>query len=385
MKSMRLLRNVANRTFLVRIDSNVQIKGGRVKGESVMRLESVLPTIEWLQSRGAKVVLVGHRGRPDGVFDSDLSIAPVARYFSRELGCKVQLMRDFSEKTVANISKLKKGEVVMLENIRFHPEEERNGKQLSRWLSGIADVYINDAFGVCHRTHASVVGVAKLLPSYAGLRLMEEIRVLREILRVPTHPLVMVMGGVKVNTKMPVIDSMLAVSESVLLGGVLANKLYGFSLGRPVDVDGVSPVTIKKILRKSHVHLPYDVVVLNKRTKKVREVDLTLTTELPATYSIMDIGPRTAALYADMILMAKMVVWNGPMGLFEDPRFVGGTDAIVDAVARTKAKVVLGGGETLQAVKSAGCEDKVYWTSTGGGAMLAYLAGKRLPALDVLS
>lgn len=385
MKSINRLRQLHGKRVLMRIDSNVPVERGRVLSKGTIRLDASVPSIVYLTKLGARVILVGHRGRPAGKPEKDLSLKAVGRYLSRAVGRSISFVEGFDDAAAAKCAKLGDGEIALLENIRFHPGEDTKDAQFSKWLAGLADMYVNDAFGVSHRDTASMVGVAELLPAYAGLLMIKELKEMRKLIDAPKLPLVVVMGGVKAATKVPVITNLLDTADAVLLGGVLANKFYAVAQGRPTeDLDPKLRKEMKHLLKHDHVRLPHDVVVYHKKRKRVEIVDLRVSREHPAQYDIMDIGPKTRAHYCDIIKFARTVVWNGPLGLFEDKRYSDGTFHIAKCFAASSATTIAGGGETLQVVKQLHIDQQISFVSTGGGAMLSILAGYKLPAIDVL-
>ncbi len=385
MTSIHRLRQLHGKRVLMRIDANVPVKNGRVLSKGTIRLDKVVPSIVYLMKLGARLILVAHRGRPEGKKSKELSLKAVARYLEREVGRHIKFVEGFGGDAVESVGRLEDGEIAMLENIRFHLGEQKNDPKFAKWLAGLADIYVNDAFGVCHRETASMVGVAELLPAYAGLLLIEELKEMEKLVENPKHPFVIVMGGVKAKTKVPVIVNLLEKSEAVLLGGVLANKFLALAQDQPVDdLDPSLKKQMKKLLDHDHIRLPHDVVVYHKKRKRVETVDLRVSREHPSTYDIMDIGPKTRAHYCDLIKFAQTVVWNGPLGMFEDKRYAAGTTHIAKCFASSSAKTIAGGGETLQVVKGLHIDQQISFVSTGGGVMLSYLAGYDLPALQVL-
>jgi len=385
MISIHRLRQLHGKRVLLRIDANVPVSRGRVLSKGTIRLDEVVPTIIFLTKLGARLIVVAHRGRPEGKVDKDLSLKAAARYLEREVGRNVKFVDGFDDEVSEKCTKLQDGEIAMLENVRFHPGEDSNDPEFSKWLASLADIYVNDAFGVSHRSSASMVGVAGLLPSYAGLLMIEEVKEMEKLVKKPKHPFVIIMGGVKARTKVPVILNLLDKCDAILLGGVLANKFYSVAQDEPSDeIDSKLRKQMKGLLKHDHIRLPHDVVVYHKKRKRVEVVDLRVSREDPSTYTIMDIGPKTSAHYCDMVTFAKTVVWNGPLGMFEDKRYAKGTNEIARCFAGSSAKTIAGGGETLQVVKSLNIDQQISFLSTGGGAMLSYLAGKELPALTAL-
>ncbi len=383
---------VSGRRVLVRVDFNVPLGAGPGGGRAVadeMRIRAALPTIELLRERGAAVVLASHLGRPGGEVDPELSLRPVGERLAELLGTEVaQAPAVVGSEVEALAGGLGPGDVLLLENTRFEPGETENDAKLAASLAGLADLYVNDAFGAAHRAHASTEGVARLLPGYAGLLLEREVSELTRVVESPRRPLVVVLGGAKVSDKVAVIDRFLEVADRILIGGAMA---FGFfrAQGVPVGdslVEGVEQAA--EALAKSHgsdceLVLPVDLVLgreFDAGTER-RESD---GVEVPDGWMGLDIGPRTAALYADAIAAAGTVLWNGPMGAFELEPFAAGTRAVAEAVAKAPGTTVIGGGDSVAAIRKFGLEDEVDWLSTGGGASLELLEGKKLPGVEAL-
>lgn len=350
--------------MLLRADFNVPLEKGRVRDDS--RIRRTLPTIRWLLGRGAKVVVVTHLGRPQSA-DRSLSLAPVAKRLARLSGEKVYFVREpiFAAKEVVEGCPPKS--LILLENIRFYRGEEKNDIKFSRMLAGLADIFVNDAFAAAHRASASLVGVTKYLPAYAGFLLRDELTALDKIQKSRLRPLVVIVGGVKLKDKLPVIKKFLPKADLILTGGGVANtlaKAAGINVGRSV-YDSSLLGEAKNLLKNPKVMVPVD-------WRKANGV-------------ILDIGPNTAAIYGERIGRARLILWNGPLGRIEDPRFRAGSVAVALAISRNRrAFSVIGGGETAELVNQLKLERKLSFVSTGGGAMLEYLAGKKLPALEAL-
>lgn len=392
LKTITSLRSLRGKRVLLRVDFNVpQEADGQVIAAGDERIRRTLPTIRHLTSRGAIVVLASHLGRPKGAVELKLSLAPVARYLSDLLKQPVGMLGSArGEPNAGPLHTAKPGSVWMLENLRFDSGEEANEESYAQALARWGDLYVNDAFGNCHRSHASMVGAPKLLPAYAGLLVAEEVKVLSALLLKPRRPLVAVIGGVKLSSKLAVIERFLKLADHVLLGGNLANTVLaaaGVAVGRsPVEAT-LLPTLRQLDLTAVKLHLPVDVVAATAtdgsappQTKAVANVS--------ADEYILDVGPDTAALFDSVLREAATVVWSGPMGKFELPQFAAATTAVAHALAHTRARVVIGGGETVEACRSylpkPAEEYKNLYFSTGGGAMLQFLERGTLPALEPL-
>lgn len=377
--------DVAGKRVLVRCDFNVPLEGGEITDDR--RIVEALPTIRYLLDRGASVVLASHLGRPKGA-TPELSLAPVARRLSEHLGRPVALLPDaVGDDVQARVAALAPGEVALLENVRFHPEEEANDPAFAQTLASLADLYVNDAFGTAHRAHASTEGVARYRPAYAGFLIEKEIAFLGRALADPERPFVAVLGGAKVKDKIAVIDSLLPKVDRLIVGGGMAFTFLasrGLEIGRSLLDEGSLEFAARVLAEAGDkVLLPVDVVV-------ARELSETAATEIVSVESIpadaigADIGPRTSALFADAIRPAGTVVWNGPMGVFEMKPFEAGTRAIAQALAECTGTTIVGGGDSAAAIELFGLAEKVSHVSTGGGASLEFLEGKELPGIAAL-
>jgi phosphoglycerate kinase len=368
---------VEGRRVLVRVDFNVPLHEGEITDDT--RIRAALPTIEWLREHGARLLLTSHLGRPKGR-DEAFSLAPVAARLGELLGTEVQLAPDLEH--------VPDGDVVMLENIRFEPGETKNDPELAARLAALADVYVNDAFGSAHRAHASTEGVARLLPSAAGLLLQREVETLTGILEDPSRPLVAIVGGAKVTDKIGVLEAFLERADAVLIGGAMAFPFLsvqghpiGSSLCAEEDLDPASQLLERG---SDKLRLPVDLVLgeaFDADTER-RELD---SVDVPDGWMGLDIGPRTAAAYGDEIAGAGTVFWNGPMGAFELAPFAAGTRAVAEAVAGAPGTTVVGGGDSSAALHQFGLAERVTHLSTGGGASLELIEGKTLPGVEVLS
>jgi phosphoglycerate kinase len=377
---------VQGKKVLVRVDFNVPLKDGAVADDT--RIRAALPTIQYLLAHGAAVILCSHLGRPKGGPDPKYTLKPVAAHLGELLGKPVAFAEDCigpAAETAA--AALQPGEVLVLENTRFHPEEEKNDMEMARQLAGLADLFVNDAFGTAHRAHASTEGVTHFLPGVAGYLLEKEIRYLGQAIADPKRPFVAILGGAKISDKIGVIRNLLTKADAVLIGGGMANtffKAQGLEMADSL-VEESALETAKELLAASggRLHLPVDMVLADafdaaaaKETQPVGNV--------PAGWRVLDIGPETVKQYAEIIAGAGTVVWNGPMGVFEFPAFAEGTFGIAQAVAASQAVSVIGGGESVAAIQQSGLADRITHISTGGGASLEMLEGLVLPGVAAL-
>jgi phosphoglycerate kinase len=376
-----------NKRVLVRVDFNVPLKDGKVTDDT--RIRAALPTIKTLMGAGAKVMLASHLGRPKGGPDPKYSLAPAAARLSELLGVPVPLAPDCVGPAAEEASaKLQPGQVLVLENVRFHPEEEKNDPAFAKKLAALAEVYVNDAFGSAHRAHASTEGVAKFLPAVAGLLMEKEIEYLGQAVSSPKHPYIALLGGAKISDKIGVIENLLARADRVLIGGGMANtffKAQGIAVGDSL-VEDASLDTARALLDRAgaKLGLPVDVVLGDRFEATAQNKTIDVKDGVPAGWRILDIGPQTVEAYGAALKGAALVVWNGPMGVFEFPAFAAGTNAVARRVAECGATTVIGGGESVAAVEQAGLADKMSHISTGGGASLEMLEGKILPGLAAL-
>lgn len=385
-KTIKDIKNLANKKVFLRVDFNISMENGNVANDT--RIREAIPTIKYLLSKGARIIIASHLGRPNG-HDPNLTLKPVADHLSKLVSKKVSLIDRYWEKAALNkMAKVPAGNVMMLENIRFVKEEELSERSFSKHLASMADYFVNDAFGTAHRVHASVVGIAEFLPAYAGLLMDKEIRMLSEAIEKPKRPFLLIIGGAKTPEKISVIERLLDIADNVILGGAIANTFlaaWGFGTGRSmVDYEMVemARVVFWKTTRKhSALLLPLDVVISDKDRKvKPKVVEYN---KVPHHVAIYDVGPKTIKNYQELIREAKTIIWNGPMGLYEDPRFSKGTEAILKNVAESKAFSIVGGGDTLSTIKAEYVK-KINHISTGGGAMLEFLEQGTLPGIEVL-
>jgi len=384
------LGDIAGKRVLVRVDYNVPVVQGKVGPKEDAKLRASLPTIEYLMKNQAKIILVSHLGRPKGV-QRKYSLKPVADRLEKILRRKVLFVRaglDDGDKVDKALEKLEDGKIALLENIRFYPGEKKNDKFLAKRLAGLADVYINDAFATSHRKHASNVGVSKHLDAYAGKLMETELHNLERLLKKPAKPFVVLMGGAKISSKLPTLQSLLKVANEIMIGGGMANSFFrakGWSTGKS-EVPRDDVLRAKKLLKSRKIVLPVDVLAASSMTAKAK-VRVCAPTDVQDNEYVLDIGPKTVLDYASRIKKAQTIAWNGPMGLFEVKKFSHGTIAlgrIVAARSNGRAFGVVGGGETIAALEQTKMSEHVDHISTGGGAMLEFLTGQTLPGIKPL-
>ena len=383
---------VEGRRVLVRVDFNVPMKNGEITDD--FRIQSSLKTIKYLIDQKARVILMSHLGRPKGEYKKEFSLATVKTRLEELLGQDVVFIEattPANDLTIAASENLKNGQVMLLENTRFSPGEEKNDPEFAKLLAKHADYFVNDAFGTAHRAHASNVGVSELLPSAAGFLVAKEIEYIKDNLDNPQRPFVAILGGAKVSDKIGVIENLLNKVNAILIGGAMANtflKANGYDMGKSLVEDDKLELA-KSLIEKAKearvdLVLPVDVVV-SESLDKPKGVKTVLLEDLPKDTMALDIGKMTINLFAEKIKKAKLVIWNGPMGVFENEKFSKGTFEIAKAVAESDAISIIGGGDSALAVKLSGYEDKVSHVSTGGGASLEMMEGKELPGIAAIS
>jgi len=388
-KSVRDVEVSGKRVF-VRVDFNVPLEDGKITDDT--RIRETLPTIKYLVEQGAKVILASHMGRPKGEVVESLRLTPASQRLSELLGKPVAKADEaVGEAVKAQVEKLQNGDVLVLENVRFYPGEEKNDPELAKQFAELADLFVNDAFGAAHRAHASTEGIAHHLPAVSGLLMEKELSVLGKALSNPDRPFTAIIGGSKVKDKIDVIDNLLTLADNVIIGGGLAYtffKAQGHEIGQSLlDKDKLDValgfIEKAKELGKNF-YLPEDIVVTDEfsadANTKVVGID-----SIPADWEGVDIGPKTRAKYAEVIKNSKLVVWNGPMGVFEIAPFSNGTREVAQACADTEAYTIIGGGDSAAAAEKFGLADKMNHISTGGGASLEFMEGKALPGVVALN
>ncbi|MCG7217315.1 phosphoglycerate kinase [Paenibacillus mucilaginosus] len=387
-KSVRDVEVGGKRVF-VRVDFNVPLENGKITDDT--RIRETVPTIKYLTERGAKVILASHMGRPNGAVVEELRLTPVAARLSELLGQPVTKADEAVGAAVqAQVAELKDGDVLLLENVRFYAGEEKNDAELAKQFAELADLYVNDAFGAAHRAHASTEGIAHHLPAVGGLLMEKELDVLGRALNNPERPFTAIVGGAKVKDKIAVIEKLIEIADNIIIGGGLSYTFFkskGLEIGKSL-VDNDRLELVQEFERKAkekgiNFLLPVDVVVGDKfgadANTKIVNID-----EIPADWEAFDIGPKTREIYAKTIAESKLVVWNGPMGVFELEPFKNGTQAVAEACAATAGYTVIGGGDSAAAVEKFHLGDKMDHISTGGGASLEFMEGKALPGVVAL-
>jgi phosphoglycerate kinase len=386
----KTVRDIAFRgkRVLMRVDFNVPMDKGVVTDDK--RIRAALPTIQYVLEQGASLILMSHLGRPKGVgFDPEFSLKSAAEVLSKLLGKPVQMAPDCVGPEVEKMAAaLQPGDVLMLENTRFHKGEEKNDLDLAKKMAALGEVYVNDAFGSAHRAHSSTEGVARFLPAVSGFLMEQELEYLSRATENPARPYVAILGGAKISDKIAVVENLLGKCDTLIVGGGMANTFLaakGYNMADSLVEPG-SIETAKAILAKAGAKLllPVDAVVADKfdaeANSQVVDVD-----KVPAGWRVMDIGPQSVVKYGEVLKAARLVVWNGPMGVFEMPKFAEGTFAIARLLAESGATTVIGGGDSASAVKKAGVAKKMTHVSTGGGASLEFLEGKALPGVAALN
>jgi len=384
-RTIRDFDSLNGKRVLMRVDFNVPLQDGTISDDT--RIRAALPTIQFALAQGAAVVLMSHLGRPKGK-DPAQSLRPVAQRLSELIARPVRFAEDCIGPDVeAQARSLQPGEVMLLENLRFHKEEEKNDPEFAKQLAALGDVYINDAFGSAHRAHASVEAVAHFLPAAAGFLMEKEIKFLGKVLSDPERPLIVLLGGAKISDKLPVINNLMNLADKIMIGGGMANtflKAEGYELGDSLVEDSAIEQARELLLCCSgKLMLPVDLVVADAFSNDANSQAVTVGQVKPG-WRALDIGPHTVEKYRNQLSSARMIVWNGPMGVFEFPKFAAGTYEIARAIAESGAISIIGGGDSVAAVEQAGLADRITHISTGGGASLEFLEGKTLPGIAAL-
>lgn len=382
--------NVEGKKVLVRCDFNVPIdENGKITDNR--RIVGALDTIKYLMDKNAKVILCSHLGRPKGEYKKEFSLEPVAKELSRLLGKEVKLASDIvGDSAKSLVANMKEGDIVLLENVRFDPREEKNDEEFSKELASLAEVFVNDAFGTAHRAHSSTTGVASFLPAVSGFLIEKELKFLGSSLENPERPFVAILGGKKVSDKIGVINSLLEKVDTLMIGGAMAYtffKAQGYNVGNSIcelDKLDLANSLIEKAKEKNvKLMLPIDTKI-GREFKKDTESKTVAWTDIPDGWEGFDIGKKTIEMYKEELKKAKTIIWNGPVGLFEFDQFAIGTNEIANLLATLDAKTIIGGGDSAAAVEKAGLSDKMTHISTGGGASLEFLEGKKLPGIECL-
>jgi phosphoglycerate kinase len=386
-KTVKDIKNLNGKTVFLSADFNISLADGKIANDT--RIVETLPTLNYLLDKKAKLVIASHLGRPKG-HDLKYSLKPVAERLEKYLKRKIILLDNFWEKPALDkIRENPPGLVTLLENIRFCKGEEENDSEFARHLASMADYFVNDAFGKCHRIHASVVGITEFLPSFAGLLLDKEISMISAALENPKRPFLLIIGGAKTPEKISVIENLMSKADTIALGGAIANTFlaaWGFGMGHSVvDYEMVEMARVvfwEAARRHCALILPQDVLISDRDKKQKTEIFEY--NKLPHNVAIYDIGPKTQKQYGDLINEAKTIIWNGPMGLFEDKRFSAGTENLLKSLSKNHGTTIVGGGDTLTSIKSRKYLKKISHVSSGGSAMLAFLEKGNLPGIEVL-
>jgi phosphoglycerate kinase len=382
--------DLTGKVCFCRVDYNVPMKGSEIADDT--RIRASLPTVKYLIDKNAKIVLASHFGRPKGKVIDSFRLDPVAARLSELLGVEVKKLDDcIGEEVERAVSAMKPKDVVLLENVRFHPEEEKNDREFTRKLASLADIFVNDAFGAAHRAHASTAGIAEFIPAYAGLLMEKEVEALGKLLSSPGRPFAAIIGGAKVSDKLGVLENLLDEVDILLIGGGMANTFLlakGHDMGKSLTEPDKAGEALR-IMKKAEdagkkLILPVDLVVAEK-PEVGAAVKVVSPDSVPENMMALDIGPETRREFSDEVSRAKTVFWNGPMGVFEVELFRGGTLEIAGAIAHVDGFTVVGGGDSLAAVEVSGYADRISHLSTGGGASLEFLEGKDLPGVKCLA
>ncbi len=381
-KSLRRAR-IKNKRVLIRVDFNVSIGDDfKIDKKERWRIELAIPTLKYLIKKQAKIVLITHLGRPSGKKVKDLKLDLVAKEVEKILKRKITKLDEATGKKVSQtMAQMKAGDIIMLENIRFYPGEEKNSLSFAKQLAELGDIFINEAFSVSHRKHASIVGITKYLPSFTGLVFEREIKELNQVIHKPKRPLLFIIGGAKIKTKIKVIEKFIKLADKLLLGGALPNTIFaahGIETGKSL-IEKDMFKTVKNLnLENPKIQLPADFICQNE------EISIRTINGIKENESAWDIGPETVSLFLEEIQRAKMIVWNGPMGLVEKEPFGRASEAIARAIIQSKTHSIVGGGDTVTFINRLNLGKKFNYVSTGGGAMLEYLANETLPGIEAL-
>ncbi len=381
---------VKGKKVFCRVDFNVPFVSGKISDDT--RIRAALPTIQYLIENDAKIILASHLGRPKGKVDEDLRLDGVKDHLSELLGKDVFKTEDvFSEEVVNTVDQLKEGDVLLLENVRFHPGEEKNDPELAKQLASLADIFVNDAFGTSHRAHASTEGIAHYIPAVSGFLLEKEINVLGQALEDPKRPFTAIIGGAKVKDKIGVIENLLDKVDHLIIGGGLSYtfiKAQGYEIGDSLleeDKIELARQFINKAKEKGvELHLPQDAVIANEFSKEA-ETKVVNIDEIPSNWQGLDIGPKTADHFSDIVKQSQLIIWNGPMGVFEWDAFSNGSKQVAEALAATEGYSIIGGGDSASAVEKFDLVERMDHISTGGGASLEFMEGKELPGIKALN
>ena len=386
--------DVKGKKVLVRVDFNVPLskeEKGKIADDA--RIKAAMPTINYLSENGARVILMSHLGRPKGEANPEFALKPVADYLENVYGDKFKFIPSpevVDQKVKEEVEKLEDGQIALLENTRYRAEETKNGEEFAKELASLADLYVNDAFGTSHRAHASNVGVASILPSAIGFLIEKEIDVMGKALESPEHPFVSILGGAKVSDKIGVIENLITKVDTILIGGGMAYtflKAMGKEIGNSLLEEDKMDLSLELVEKAKangvEILLPVDVVIADKIEAGVA-TEIVDIDNIPEDKEALDIGPKTADLFAEKIKEAKTVVWNGPMGVFEIKEFADGTNQVAKALSESEAVTIVGGGDSALAIEMAELKDKITHVSTGGGASLEFLEGKDLPGISAI-
>lgn len=381
---------VKGKRVFVRVDFNVPMENGEITDDT--RIRAAIPTIKQLVGSGAKVILASHLGRPKGEVNEEMRLTQVGKHLSELMGKPVIKLDESIGSDVENtVATMQEGDIVLLENVRFHKGEEKNDEELSKSFAKLADIYVNDAFGAAHRAHASTEGIAKYIPAVSGLLMEKELDVLGKALSNPERPFTAIIGGAKVKDKIGVIENLLDKVDHLIIGGGLSftfTKAQGYSIGKSLleeDKIELAKSFIEKAKEKGvQLHMPIDAVVANEFSKDA-ETKVVAIEEIPEDWMGLDIGPKTAEHYASIIKDSKLIIWNGPMGVFEMDKFANGTKTVAQAMAETQGYTIIGGGDSAAAVEKFNVANEMDHISTGGGASLELMEGKALPGIVALN